>query len=249
MKGNFKKLMDEFYLIQCKNWVKSEVEGNSGAGATLEMLLGKRLDAASLPDYLGIELKTKSIYSNYAIGLFNAVLDNEPNQMDKLFERCSWKCTRNGGENELYDVIDTMGYSNEHRKYSFKLELDWEKEKVNLLIYHNWDKYHVKNNMSWSFKELELRLNKKLSYLALIHYDRYTDPKTKEIYFKYLDIAIYKLKSFTEFLELLDKGIIKVELKMFKYKEGPNKGYFRNKETTFVIDEENIKYLFDRINL
>ena len=41
MKEKIKQLLKEFYLIQCKNWVKSTGSGESAAGTTLEHLFGK----------------------------------------------------------------------------------------------------------------------------------------------------------------------------------------------------------------
>lgn len=39
---NIKKLLIEFYLIQCKGWVKSQCKGTSAAGMTLDIYLEKR---------------------------------------------------------------------------------------------------------------------------------------------------------------------------------------------------------------
>ena len=89
MDSNIKKLLKEFYLIKCKGWVKNTGSGTSSAGTTLEHLFGKQEDALPLPDYLGIELKTKLITSKYEIRLFSAVLDNKPDLMNKLWQLCS----------------------------------------------------------------------------------------------------------------------------------------------------------------
>ena len=246
---NVKKLLVEFYLIQCKGWVKSQGKGTSAAGTTLEYLLGKKEDAKSLPDYYGIELKTKLATSTYPIRLFSAVLDNRPNVMNELYEKCSWKRTRNEGERELYDFINATKFSNTHRKYAFKLNVDRKKKRVDLLLYNNWDKKMINNNMSWSFDELELRLTTKLSCLAIIHAWKKTLKSTNSEYFKYTNMNLYYLKSFKNFIDLLDNGKIGVDLKMYPYYTGENRGKLRNRETTFVISEEDIPLLFDKIDL
>ena len=71
---NIKKLLIEFYLIQCKGWVKSQGKGTSAAGMTLEYLLGKKEDSKALPDYYGIELKTKLCTSNYPVSYTHLTL-------------------------------------------------------------------------------------------------------------------------------------------------------------------------------
>lgn len=248
MKEKIKQLLKEFYLIQCKGWVKSTGSGKSAAGTTLEHLFGKQEDTLPLPDYLGIELKTKLITSNYNVRLFSAVLDNKPDLMNKLWKLCSWKCTRNGGTRELYDDFNAIDYSNTHRKYAFKMYVNYEKECVELLLYNNWNKKNVNIDMSWSFRELEQRLKIKLSYMALVHAEKFVNKETKEEKFKYLDMTIYKLRSFDVFLKLLEQGIISVNLKMYPFKEPERQDKFRNRETTFCISQENLSLLFEKID-
>lgn len=246
---NIKKLLVEFYLIQCKGWVKSQGKGTSAAGRTLEYLLGKKEDAKSLPDYYGIELKTKLCTSNYPLRLFSAVLDNRPNVMNELYEKCSWKRTRNEGERELFDFISSTKFSNTHRKYAFKLKVNRPKRRVELLMYNNWNKTSVYNDMSWSFDELELRLTTKLSCLAIIHAWKMTLKETDTEYFKYASINLYRLKSFENFIDLIEEGKIDVDLKLYPYYIGENKGKLRNRETTFVINESDIYLLFDKMDI
>ena len=66
--NNLKRLSNEFYRIQCMNWIKNVGKGYSSAGKTLENILGKTDDYESLPDFDGIELKT-------ALSLGNSVND------------------------------------------------------------------------------------------------------------------------------------------------------------------------------
>lgn len=248
MKSSIQKLLKEFYLIQCRGWVKNTGSGKSSAGTTLEHLLGKQEDSLPLPDYLGIELKTKLITSKYDVRLFSAVLDNEPDLMNQLWEMCSWKRTRSGGSRALYDNINAIQYSNTHRKYAFKMHVNYEKECVELLLYNNWNNKNVDINMSWSFRELKQRLKVKLSYMALVHAEKFVNKETKEEKFKYLDMTIYKLKSFDTFLKLLEEGIINVDLKMYLYNEPERQDKFRNRETTFCISQENLTLLFEKID-
>lgn len=245
---NIQKLLKEFYLIQCRGWVKSTGAGKSAAGTTLEHFLGKQEDALPLPDYLGIELKTKLITSKYDVRLFSAVLDNEPDLMNKLWKMCSWKYTKNGGMRALYDNFNAIQYSNTHRKYAFKMHVNYEKECVELLLYNNWDRKKVNIDMSWSFNELKQRLKVKLSYMALVHAKKFVNKETKEEKFKYLDMTIYKLKSFDVFLRLIEQGIISVDLKMYLYKDAERQNKFRNRETTFCISQENIPLLFEKVD-
>ena len=243
---NEKNLIIEFYLIHCRGWIKSQGKGTSAAGATFEYLLGKKEDTNSLPDYYGIELKTKLITSTYPIRLFSVVPDNRPSVLNELYDKCSWGKLGNREIKVLQAIINTTSYSNNHRKYAFKLYVNRAKRRVELLVRNNWDNYYVTNDISWSFDELELRLTTKLSNLAIIHAQKETVKENKIEYFKYNTMDLYRLKSFDNFLDLLESGKIFVELKMYPYTDGELKGQFRNRETTFNINEEDIPLLFDK---
>ena len=169
--------------------------------------------------------------------------------MNELYEKCSWKRTRNEGERELYDFINSTKFSNTHRKYAFKLKVNRLKRCVELLMYNNWNKTPVYNDMSWSFDELELRLTTKLSCLAIIHAWKMTLKENNTDYFKYANINLYRLKSFENFIDLIEEGKIAVDLKLYPYYTGENKGKLRNRETTFVINESDISLLFDKIDI
>lgn len=249
MIDNLIKLLDEFYLIQCRGWVKNTGVGSSSAGSTFEHLLGKQTDTSPLPDYLGIELKTKLIVSKYRIGLFSSCPDNRPNTMQILWNKCSWRCNRNKCTRELYDVISATEFSNHHRKYSFKLHVNYDTEKIELLLYNNWNKKIELINISWSFSTLQYRLERKLNYLALIHAEKFLDIKTKQLYFKYSDITLYKLKDFSTFLALIEQGKIFAELRMYAVINNEGEEVLRNREFSFCISESDLALLFNKIDV
>lgn len=60
---------------------------------------------------------------------------------------------------------------------------------------------------------------------------------------------MYQLKSFENFIDLIEEGKIAVDLKLYPYYTGENKGKLRNRETTFVINESDISLLFDKIDI
>ena len=66
-------LQKKFQEIKKKGYVKSVRRGNTGIGATFEALLGKPEECFELPDFNGIEIKTRREYSKSYISLFNAV--------------------------------------------------------------------------------------------------------------------------------------------------------------------------------
>ena len=128
----------------------------------------------------------------------------------------------------------------------FKLEVDRDLEVIHLVI-RNHLTNNINKNISWSFEQLENRLNMKLKYLALI-------PVSKKIYssktyFKYHNLKLYKLKSFDKFLELIEDGTISVNMKISFYTSKEKYGKIQDKGTTFEIKEKDLEKLFTKIDI
>lgn len=65
------KLKNKFETIKKLGWIKSIRKGSTGIGATFEKLLGINENSFEIPDFDGIEIKTKRNYSNSFTSLFN----------------------------------------------------------------------------------------------------------------------------------------------------------------------------------
>lgn len=61
---NITELNKKFLDIKKKGWVKSIIDGNSSVGRTFETLLGNSENSLEIPDYNGIEIKTKTSKKN-----------------------------------------------------------------------------------------------------------------------------------------------------------------------------------------
>ena len=131
-------------------------------------------------------------------------------------------------------------------RYKFKLYIDRIRKKIKLLVI---DQNGIINytNISWSFDLIEEKLNRKLKYLAVIKADCKII-NSKE-YFKYYDIRFYRLKSFEEFITLIENGIIRITFRISVFKNGPRFGQIHDRGTSFDINEVNIEKLYSRINL
>lgn len=246
MNDNIKKLKIEFYKIQCKNWIKNTEKGTSAAGKMLENLLGKEDDNLIIADYYGIELKTKFLYSEPHIGLFSMVPDNRPLALKEILIRYGWPSRKD----RKYKVLFGKIYGNKFTKIGlfkeFKLEVDKVHKKIWLVVKNRYTNY-INKNISWSFEQLENRLNMKLNYLALIPVEKkkYKD----DVYFKYHNFKLYKLRSFDCFLNLISTGDIGINMKISFYTSQEKYGKIQDKGTTFEIDEKNINKLFTKIDI
>ena len=72
----FEELKTKFEKIQNMGWIKSCCKGLGGIGNTLEELIGVNRNDFEIPDYFGIEIKTKRAYSISHTCLFSCVPDH-----------------------------------------------------------------------------------------------------------------------------------------------------------------------------
>lgn len=241
------KLRSEFERIKKLGYIKSTRSGYTGIGKTFEDLIGKPEDTLDFPDYNGIEIKSKRGYSKCHTTLFNATPKGKNEFEIKRL------CNSYGYPDKIlknHKILNVSAVANEFslvaRKYYFKLKINYHEEKIFLLIY---DKRMnlLENDVYWNFQDLKSRLERKLTYLAFIK----AWPNTiKGIqYYKYYDIAFYKLKGFNYFLELIESGIINVTFKIGVFRNGNRIGEIHDRGTGFEIEEQNIEKLFYRLNI
>jgi len=242
---NVKKLNKELYLIECKNWVISQGRGTSAAGQTLELLLNKKLDSIPLADKYGIEIKSRSLHSDYPLHLFCATFDNRPLEIQRLFDIGAYTCKNDSDFKAFNTSVSAVCYKT-IRWNKYKINVDYNEEKVKLLIYKPSANIPY-SEMSWSFYELENRLNHKLKYMVLVSVLR--DIKNDNVYFKYIKPKFYKLRGFREFLKLVETGEICVTFKINQFKSGERKGQILDRGTSFDININSLEKLFEEINL
>lgn len=241
------ELKAKFERIKNMGYVKSSRGGSTGIGKTFEDLIGKEEDTLETPDYKHIEIKTKRGYSNSYTTLFNATLEgpheletqrlkNKYGYPDRILKDCK----------VLNATVQADCFTLVANRYYFKLKVDRKKGKVFLIIA---DKryYLYEQNAYWSFALLKEKLERKLKFLALVK--AWPNKINNEDYYKYYDIKFYKLKSFDYFIDLLEKGLIKVTFKMGVYRSGERFKEPKDRGTSFEIQEENLELLFDKLEI
>lgn len=240
-----KKLKLELYKIQCKNWIPSLGKGKSASGRTLEALLGKEEDTDALPDYNGIELKVKSIYSKYDLHLFCCAPDNKPIELQRLLKFGGYP-DKNNPEFKVFQVSINAINKKQVRRFSYQLFVNHKKEVLELRVFYGLSN-NIYTKMSWTFKELESRLNHKLKYLAIIPVIK--NKLNGKEYFKYRNPSFYRLKNFNTFINLIEEGKIVVTFKLSYYHSGKRYGKFLDRGTNFDIPYNYIADLFEKLEV
>ena len=238
MKENFKELRKKFNIIKNMELIESMRKGNTGVGYTFETLIGKTEDTNSLPDYNGIEIKTKLGYSKSPLTLFNCTPKrNNESAINYILDNYSWL---QKNSNNIYVFSNEVYFSKKPNKYTyFKLDIDYFNKKIFMKSYKN--DVFIENVCYWDFKDLMKKLYFKINYLAIIQ--AYPYKKNNKIYYKYVKMNSYKLKGFFEFLEAIRKNEIKVLFYMKRYSNNS----IDNHGVSFSINIENINNLFYKL--
>ena len=243
---NIISLKYKFEKIAAKGYIKGIYNNNAAIGRTFENELNLNMNKESVPDYHGIELKTRRTYSKSMITLFNAVPDGDkPLELNRIRDRYGWPYKRDKEYKALYAEV----YGNIAKyagiKYKYKLEVNKQEEKIYLCIYDK-EGDLVEKEVYWSFDYLKEKLINKLQVLALI--EVWPNKINGWNYFKYYKINFYTLKGFDTFISLIEIGIIKLSIKIDIYMDKENYGKMYDHGCGFSIAKKDINLLFSNIN-
>ncbi len=248
MKESIKELREKFMKIKAVPFHKSLRRGTTGIGYTFETLLNKKEDFSFLPDYKGIEIKTKLGYSTSPLTLFSLgpKKEGENSYAIYLLKQFGYLGRNNHALKRFISDI----YSNKlvrirgNLLWTTRLDLTHNKLKIVIL---NYDLKVVDDTWEWDLDDVRERLYSKLNYLAFVK--AYPYNINGELYYKYVSMKFYKLKSFDKFLELFEKDIIYISFNMnidsnveFDLKNIHDHG------VAFKLCIKNLEDLFERIN-
>lgn len=244
MNEETQNLIEQFKRISSKGWISSTSKSFGSIGLTFEKELGKKADCLYFPDYYGIEIKCTSITSKYPLYLFTLAFDGPTfPEINRIIEKYGYK----DKDYPEYKVLATkLNCQKKHslNKFKFKLEIDKVEEKIYLCVY-NLNNILIERKSFVYWYSIKNHLMLKLNQMALV-YGKILRKQDKQ-YFKYYRMALYKLTSFENFLELLEKDIIDVSLVARISKSGNDLKRYRNKNLVFEIKKYKIEKLFTKI--
>ena len=244
MENSIDELLKKFKNIKEKGFVKSVNNNKNGSGLTLEYYLGSTGGDFCIPDFKNIEIKSLSINSNSNLNMFSCAPDG------KYILASQWLSYKYGYPDKVYKkirVLKALINTNLNKVglfFYFSLRINRTDKKIILNVY-NHKKELINSDIYWDFDSIKDKLIRKLSTLAII--TNIKMEKNGKTYYKYVDIKIYKLKSFDTFIRLIENNIIFVNFKTGVYKSGYKKGKFHDHGTGFEIERHNIEKLYNRI--
>jgi len=245
--NNIQDLKALFDIISSKEWVRSVSDKHYSSGETFESLVGVETNSFELPDYNGIEIKTRKLFLKSYIKLFNSTPDGK-----YLFEIKRIRDTYGYPSQKIKDtkVFNISIYTNKiisiGNNYRFELEVNKSDERIYLHVIDKNNKLIDKQTF-WSFNTLKEKLSRKLQILTVI--DTLEKKENNIRYYKYTNIKFYGLKDFDYFIELIEKGIIRITFKINVFLSGKRMGEIHDHGTGFEIKEEDLYKLYDKINI
>ena len=250
MDETIKQLKKEFDKISKKGYIKGMYNNSSSIGRTFENELNLPRNTLEIPDYNGIEIKTRRTYSKSYITLFSAIPNSEKQQeVERLKNSYGYPYKKDKRYKALYADV----YGNKKTfggiKYQYKLDVDKNEQKIFLCIY---DKYNnlLEREVHWSFIYLESKIMLKMKVLAIVNaWSKKVDGWN---YFRYHKIDFYLFKDFETFLKLIEDGIIRITLKVDIHLDEKNYGKPYDHGCGFAIQEKDITklyHIYDTSNL
>ena len=236
------ELLTKFMKISHKGWIESSRKHNTGIGKTFEDLLDKIEDNEADPDYKGIEIKTHRNSSQSYTTLFTASPDGPAKAENTRLREKYGHVDIESGLNILHSSIFSNRKTTYNKKYKFQLEVNRNDRKIYLMIFDLNDKLLEKITY-WDFDSLNSKLKRKLKMLAYITSKNKIENNTE--YFLYQECKLYKFKSFDKFLDLLEQGVIMLDIRIGVYKSGKSFGKTHDHGTGFRIKECDIDKLYD----
>lgn len=245
MEEEIKLLKLKFNKIKKMGWIESERTDYGAIGVTFEKLIGVTTNDFEIPDFGSIEIKTKSKSKFDYVNLFNCVPTgpyyHEVDRIKDLFGYPDSKLNK-------FKVLNGEVFCNKltkiGNKFYFKLNIYKNKKRITLSIFDR-QNHKIEENTYWDFDVLEEKLNRKLTYLALINADKKI--VNGKNFFKYNTLSLYRLKGFDTFINLMENDFIKITFKLGVFRDKKRLGKIHDRGTAFSIKEQNINKLFDFI--
>lgn len=240
MEKEFELLKIKFFEIKKQGWIKSSRKGPTGIGKTFEDLIEKKEDDFSIPDYYGIEIKTKRFNTREPYTLFCAEPDGKGFLEAERIRLTYGYPSKNYPQFQVFNATIKANKWTKIGDNYFSLKLN--KNNVFLIVKNSQNKV-IDTKTCWSFEMLGEIINRKLNFLAIIKaYSKYEDCYE---YFKYSQMIYCQNISFDKFITLMKEGKIVINFKIGVFTGDYRYGQVHNRGTGFSIYENYIAELYE----
>lgn len=212
----FEELTTGLKKVKDSGFVKTHRSGDTGIGKTLEDLLGIHENNFAGPDGEDTELKATRKNTSSMLTLFtksphprgiNSILRKEYGYPDDEFPN----------KLVLRTTIDSKDFNSIRGQKGFKIAYDGDK--ITILPYRKPIKYPMIQNPYWEKKDFEESIaNKYRKLLLYVKADSKGLGENEEFHFN--EAWLLQGFDFTKFKEQLDKGMLKIDIRLGLYPNG-----------------------------
>jgi len=195
--------------IKSKGWIKTHRKGNTGIGKTLEDLLGIKENNIAGPDHKKFELKSARKNTKSMLTLFTkSPLPKKANSI--LLENFGYPSAKGNGRKELHTTVVCSSFNTLKGFEGFKLKVT--KNEISLISNENEELGY------WDKETLQKSFERK--YPGLLYVKAESRGKGLEEEFWFNEAYLLKGFDFDNFLDLIKKDIIKVDVRIGQYSDG-----------------------------
>lgn len=243
MEKNVLNLREKLDHIISNDYIELTDNKFVNIGLLLEKLLGIEINSFSVADIDGIELKVAKINSVHPISLFCCTCDGPDFfELNRLVNKYGARDNVYKETKILYADLVCTKYTNWGKNLKMKLNIDYDKKKVYIIVAHRNGKI-IEKRAYWNFSTLEQLLNRKLQFMCLSEYSIKYRCNTR--FCKFEKYSFFKYLGFSYFLNMLERGHIHISIKYGIYKKGQKKGMSYNHGTSFIIKKNALSMLFE----
>lgn len=205
----YSELLERLKAIKEMGFIKTHRAGNTGIGKTLEDLLGITENNIPGPNAAMIELKSARKDIGSMLTLFTkSPLPPRANSI--LLDRFGYESARGNERKELHTTVNAVKYNQLKGKLGFKINI--KKERINLIttkkeVMGYWDKETLKNSFE-----------RKLPKLLYVKAEARGKGSNEEFWFN--EAWLLSGFDFENFVRLLKKGVILVDIRIGQYSDG-----------------------------
>lgn len=205
----YKEIIKKLKELKEVGFIKTHRGGNTGVGKTLEDILGIKENNIPGPNAKMIELKsTRKGASSMVTLLTLAPLPRSSNS--RILKRYGYLSSRGNNRKVLHTTVNSLDFNTIKGEHGFKIEI--QKNKVDLInaqkeVLCYWDRDTLKNAFERKFPRL-------------LYVKADSRGRGSEEEFWYKEAWLLSGFDFKNFIRLLKKGTILVDIRIGQYRDG-----------------------------
>ena len=240
---NKEKIIEAFNKVKFLGWIKSHRRNNTGIGKTFEDCVGVVENNLKEPDLYGFEIKAHRSESASYVTLFTKSPSYPKRGANAYLKDKFGEYYEGSNLKKLHTSMFADDFNSYAGKYSFRLMHQPDEERIYIGVFSIGGNELLDKTVYYTYSDIERALSKKLHSLFYVTAQKKTDADGEELF--YFDSAeVYTSPSLTKFLEMLDRGEIRYDIRMGTYNSGEKYGKPHDHGGGFRIKESNLCKLY-----